>query len=113
MYIHSKSRPQLLEYLGGGFQTVGYKFSDIPCPNSGNYVNFWIKLSSVSGRKQVEACKTNLVILYCKIWKVNFKWIWLLVNIYFGFVWTLYFWKDICNCIYFRKGQELILVPKL
>ena len=39
-YIHSKSRPQLLEYLGGGFQTVGYKFSDIPCPNSGNYVNF-------------------------------------------------------------------------
>lgn len=40
IYIHSKSRPQLLEYLGGGFQTVGYKFSDIPCPNSGNYVNF-------------------------------------------------------------------------
>ena len=39
-YIHSESRPQLLEYLAGGFQTVGYKFSDIPCPNSGNYVNF-------------------------------------------------------------------------
>ena len=45
-YIHSESRPQLLEYLAGGFQTVGYKFSDIPCPNSGNYVNFWIKLST-------------------------------------------------------------------
>ena len=72
-YIHSESRPQLLEYLAEGFQTVGYKFSDIPCPNSGNYVNFWIKLSSVSGRKQVEACITNLVILYCKIWKQESK----------------------------------------
>ena len=27
----------------------------------------------MSGRKQVEACITNLVILYCKIWKQESK----------------------------------------
>ena len=30
----------------GGNQTSGYKFSDIPCPNGGNYVNFRIKFST-------------------------------------------------------------------